>query len=203
MKSILSLVAGLAFIAYLPTSLASLALSASYPGVSYGPPGHWTPSCPPPPQHCFDGCAAFFDSGEGIFTFVFPSPSTTFQWWAYPRNDIGLATLCIDGTNCRNVSYVVAGSNPNTSPPVLITSITGLTNTTHTITITNIADTVHGDEFGQMNVDHVVIDGTPVTVPTMAPGTIQSMIVGNTVPTAFHLNMQAGASAGTLNSTRS
>lgn len=88
----------LGLLAFTPSSLALLALSASYPGVSYTPTSAWFPYClAPGPQQCFDACAAYYGDNDAVFTFVFPSVSTTFQWWGYPVNNAGQATVCFDG----------------------------------------------------------------------------------------------------------
>lgn len=194
------LVPFLALLSQLPSTLASLALSASYPGIVYT--SDWFPDCPGPPQPCFDGCAAFFSNEAGVMTFSFPSASTSFEWWGYIRNQAGLATVCFDGATsgagCHTVSYFNANANQQTELPSQFFGITGLTNTIHVVKITNIPDTNNGGVLGQINVDHVVIDGTPVTVPTFPSNSqlttipISGDIVGNS-PYQLPLLLGAGA----------
>ncbi|EJU04521.1 acid protease [Dacryopinax primogenitus] len=124
------------------------------------------------------GCGSQFLLGprdNGTVNFVFPQPSTTFQWWGYQRSDGGLAQLCIDDS-CQQVSYYNA-STDGTESPRLLSSITGLSNTVHTLTITNLQDPAVTN-FGQLTVDHFVVDGPPnisarvrASAPTFAADT--------------------------------
>lgn len=190
-----------------PSVLASLSLPAGYPGATYSPQGleYWTPYCPGPPQPCFDGCAAYFGSNTDVFTFDFPSPSTTFEWWGYLTNDAGMAKVCFDfvtsGSGCHTVSYYSATANPNTDPPQLIFSITGLPNAIHFVKATNIADTDHGNAYGEISVDHFVIDGSPVTVPTFPRNTFLTNIpTPSDLDHTYQVHLTLGGNSPPLNS---
>jgi hypothetical protein len=128
------------------------------------------------------GCGAHWDfSQPGTFTFTFPQASTTFKWWGWqfsaPQG--GQATLCLDGatsgTSCHTVNYLNATA---VDAPIVLLSLTGLSNSVHTVTVTNIAAT-QGGAFGFLTVDRVSLAGT-VSPPSFAQGTTIA-----TVPMAF------------------
>jgi hypothetical protein len=84
----------------------------------------------------------------------------------------GKATVCFDGATgaaCDTVDYYDPNAILSATPPIILYRKTGLSNIAHTVVITNIADTANANQFGQISVDKVVIDGSnpaPPTFPT-------------------------------------
>lgn len=178
---------------HLPLALASISLPPSYPGVSYTPASSWSTSCPS--QGCFDACADYFGTGLALLTFILPTPTTSFQWWGFQSNTAGEFIVCIDGTNCQTLSYFNADA---TGAPVMLWGTTGLSNEVHTFTIQNIEDTHNGDNFGTMSVDHIVIDGSPVSIPTFPEG---GPLIPLTLPAgtqSYHLLLHLGSGTAPL-----
>lgn len=64
------------------------------------------------------------------------------------------------------MSYYDPNENDATVVAKALFSISGLSNTEHTVAITNVPDSSKGGAYGQITVDHIIIDGTPVAVPT-------------------------------------
>lgn len=144
-------------------TFASYAYPASTAGAVYSGTA-WSPTCFDGPALCFDGCAANIDfvPEASSFTYNFPSPSTTWQWWGYQTTGAGLAQVCFDDATdsaCDIVNYFNASVIIGLSSPALFYTKTGLTDALHKVTVTNIQDTNNGGQYGALSADHFVIDG--------------------------------------------
>jgi hypothetical protein len=114
------------------------------------------------------GCGsktAIGPDGEGSFTFTFPQASTSFEWFGFPGITAGAVTVCFDGqtgSSCDTASYF----NASGGPIVSLYRKTGLSNALHTVTVTNIADPSHGNQFGQITLDKVALEGSTRAPPS-------------------------------------
>jgi hypothetical protein len=109
------------------------------------------------------GCAgqsAFGPNSAASFTFNFPQPSTSFEWHGYQSEFSGKATVCFDGATgsaCDTVSYFNATAAPGATS---LYRKTGLSNAVHSVIVTNIIDSSHGNQYGEITMDKVVLDGS-------------------------------------------
>ncbi|EJU04492.1 acid protease [Dacryopinax primogenitus] len=134
----------------------ALTVFSTDPNITYSPSSSWDLLTTPGST----GTGSSFLLGphnNGSITFTFPQPSTTFQWWGYQRSDGGVAQICIDGGACQDYSFSNASTNGSENPR-LLANITGLSNSIHTIVMTNVEDP-SVKAFGQMTVDRFVLDG--------------------------------------------
>ncbi|EJU04520.1 acid protease [Dacryopinax primogenitus] len=127
------------------------------PRITYSPASSWDLLREPGST----GPGSYFLLGprnNGVVTFTFPQPSTTFQWWGwgYQRSDGDVAQICIDGGACQEYSYYNASTNGSENPR-LLANIDGLSNSIHMIVMTNIEDQ-SVNAFGQMTVDRFILD---------------------------------------------
>jgi hypothetical protein len=146
------------------------------------------------------GCgSSFFDGTNGSFTFKFPTPSTTFSWWGF-QQPYGKASVCLDGAtgnNCHVVDYSNA-TLPYGAPTFNLFSATGLSNVTHTVTVTNIPDPDNSDLWGVLSVDRITLDGAYAALP---PPKFPSDTTIVTIPMAspYHVNVTLGGHSPALN----
>jgi hypothetical protein len=128
------------------------------------------------------GCSGkteFGPDGPASFTFTFPQFSTSFEWWGVKSTGGGKVTVCFDGATgatCDTVDYFDPNFVLGATPPIRLYRKTGLSNTAHTVVITNIADSAHGNLFGQISMDKVVIDGTVPAPPIFPSNTFLTSI---------------------------
>jgi hypothetical protein len=130
-----------------------------------------------------EGCGTefFMADSAATVTFVFPVASTFFQWYGYQKLNGGKATVCVDNapaSSCQTVSFWNATVG-DTDPPRMLFQQTGLSNATHTVTITSIIDPMIND-YGQLTMDHITLAGTvsvaPSTPPVFPAGTFVSSV---------------------------
>jgi hypothetical protein len=161
-----------AFLSLISFAHLALALSADYftwnPGFTFAPAPSWHSVSTTGSSGCSDNVGAqWLFGGDGSFTFVFPQPSTSFKWWGwqFPTGEGGLASVCFNGATgsaCHTVSNVNASAAQG---PVVLFSASGLPNTAHTVTITNLPDSSQGGAENFLTVDHVSLDGHNPTFP--------------------------------------
>jgi hypothetical protein len=126
------------------------------------------------------GCSTktgFGPVGPGSFTFTFPQPSTSFQWFGLPSTVAGKVTICFDGaigSSCDTTSYFTPAIADPANPITSFYRKTGLSNAVHTVTVTNIADPSNGNQYGQITVDKVVLDGSTRALPFFLADTFLS-----------------------------
>jgi hypothetical protein len=116
------------------------------------------------------GQTAFGPAGTGSFSFTYPQPSTSFEWFGFQSTNGGKATVCFDGATppfCDTANFFnasIAAEGATTS----LYRKTGLSNAIHTVIVTNIADPSNGNQFGPLTLDKVSLSGS-VTVPPSFP----------------------------------
>lgn len=140
------------------------------------------------------GGAVFLTANQdqGQVTFVFPTPSQTFQYWAYPRSGGGLASVSIDGVTVGQADFFGPGTTGN-EPPMLVFSVDNLTNGVHTVVITNLLDPRVG-HFDQLNVAKFVLNG-PIPSPRPTPPSFPSNthLAEGPLEFSYHVFLALGA----------
>lgn len=140
------------------------------------------------------GGAVFLTANQdqGQVTFVFPTPSQTFQYWAYPRSGGGLASVSIDGVTVGQADFFGHGTTGN-EPPMLVFSVDNLTNGVHTVVITNLLDPRVG-HFDQLNVAKFVLNG-PIPSPRPTPPSFPSNthLAEGPLEFSYHVFLALGA----------
>jgi hypothetical protein len=131
------------------------------------------------------------NAGPAQITFKFPQPSTIMQYWGYQQNTEGAATICIDGGSCQTINYF-NDSIIGTEPPRLLLSLTGLSNTTHTLTITN-SNATEYNVYGLLSVDHVTLAGSAAPASALAPSFPAGSFIAST---PLYLPFSAGIQLG-------
>ncbi|KAF8312133.1 acid protease [Clavulina sp. PMI_390] len=136
----------------------SVAVGASDSTIGLSPYGSWFEVGAPGE---FSGGARFLLSNAnlGVITYVFSTPSTTFEFWGYQRSDGALYNISFDGVAAGQIDAYNATSTGSDGPRRLYLK-TGLTNAVHSVRIVNVFDS-RGSKYGQMNIDHIVITGNP------------------------------------------
>jgi hypothetical protein len=165
-----------AVLSSLPFTLASYTYGAFTAGMVYGGDG-WDPACYGGAAACWDQCADSFAFGPSTtpqyFQYTFAVPSTTWEWWGFQHSFYGSAEVCWDGatTGCDTVNYDNPSAELGLDAPVLLYSKTGLSDTIHTVTVTNQPNSA--GQTGYLNVNHMVIDGgLPYFPPGASVGTL-------------------------------
>jgi hypothetical protein len=97
------------------------------------------------------------------------------------------ATVCLDGATGSACSTVNT-TDVTSSTPIVLFSLTGLSNTVHTITVTNIPDPSQGGALGFLTVDRFSLD-TTTTAPFFATG---STIATVPVEFSYHVPLTLG-----------
>jgi hypothetical protein len=157
------------FLAFGSLALADIDFFSDDPSFTYSPTSAFTMVG----DFGASGCGGQWDlfSQPASFTFKFPTSSTSFKWWGwkFPAGQGGQASVCLDGAK-GSACATVNTTDITSSTPIVLFSLTGLSNTIHTVTVTNIPDPSQGDALGMLTVDHFSIDGT-VSPPSFAQGT--------------------------------
>jgi hypothetical protein len=171
--SSLKLIAALSSI---PFTLASYTYGSFTAGIVYSGQG-WAAECFSGAAACWDECYDNFAFGQSptpqYFEYTFAVPSTTWQWWGFQDSSYSSAQVCWDGatTGCDTVSLTNPSSSIGSDAAVLIYSKTGLSDAIHTVKVTNIPNSA--GLTGNLNVDHMVIDGgLPYFPPGASVGTL-------------------------------
>ncbi|KAF8310515.1 acid protease [Clavulina sp. PMI_390] len=150
---------------------ASAAVSVSVPAsdasIGLSPFGSWAEVSAP---GAVSGGARFLlsNADEGVITYVFSTPSTSFEFWGYQRSDGALYNISFDGVHAGQIDAYNATSTGN-DPPLRLYRKTGLSEEIHSVRIVNAYDK-RGSKYGQMNIDHLVIKGKrPGLIQAVAP----------------------------------
>jgi hypothetical protein len=124
------------------------------------------------------GQTAFGPADTGSFSFTFPQPSTSFEWFGFQSTNAGKATVCFDGatgSSCDTANFFNASIAAEGATSSLYRK-TGLSNAIHTVIVTNIADPSNGNQFGPITLDKVSLSGSVTLPPTFAPDTFLTEI---------------------------
>ncbi|KAF8314074.1 acid protease [Clavulina sp. PMI_390] len=186
--------AGLLLSAFIASARAapSLAIDATSASFQFFPSGSWKEIAAP---GAYGGTSRFLlaQANMGTILITLPSASSMFQLWGYQRSDGGLYSLSFDSGSPTQVDVYNATST-GTDPPRLLYSTTNLSNSIHTINITNLYDS-RTSKYGQMNMDHIVInsaDSTSNLAPTFPSNPAWTT---ETIESAYHVKLALGANS--------
>jgi hypothetical protein len=190
----------LAFLALSSVAWADLDFTSDDPHFTYTPTSDWEII----PWTGSSGCGTEFLMGNdaAVVSFTFPVVSTFVQWWGFQKNSVGSARICIDNaptSECQVVSYYNATTGDADSPRMLVQQ-TGLTNATHTITITititNLIDPTFSTS-GQLTVDRITLAGTTYSPPPIFPP--ESWVTTVEMASPYFVSLTLGGHSPPLN----